>query len=355
MHLNDLVPDWLMSSGGSLAVRGGISLLPVLVFLVALVWLDSFRLVHRRRVLLGLVAGAVGALLSYLINTVILDLTGLPTVTFAILAAPLVEETCKGAWVAWQIRQKQVGFLIDAAILGFATGAGFAIVENIYYLQNLAEVPLLVWLIRGLGTALMHGGTTALLAVYLRGRGDRSVSGPPWVGAVFLATLLHAAFNRFMTEPIVATGVMLLVLPVLMVLVYRHGEQRLRAWLGRGFDRDTELLSLINEGQVQQTPLGRYLLSLRENFRPDTVADMLCLLRLQVELSLRAKGLLILREQGLDPAPDPLLAEKLVELRWLEASIGRTGLLAMRPICHWRGADYWQRHLLEERESSLER
>ena len=169
------------------------------------------------------------------------------------------------------------------------------------------------------------------------------------MGAVFLATLLYAAFNRFMTEPILATGLIVVILPGLMILVYRLGEKRLRTWLGRGFERDSELLGLINEGQVRSTPLGRYLDSLRENFKADVVADMLCLLRLQVELSLRAKGLLILREQGLEPAPDPLLAEKLAEIRWLERNIGQTGLLAMRPICHWRGADAWQRHLLEDR------
>jgi len=349
LHLNDLIPPWLMAPGNQPGLPVVLALLPVLVFLFSLVWLDSFRLVRKRRVLLALVAGAAGALLSYVANTIVLELTGLPTVTFAIVAAPLVEETFKGLWVAWQIRQRQVGFLVDAAILGFATGAGFAIVENLYYLQSLGEVPLLVWLIRGLGTALMHGGTTAIFAVYLRARSDQGHTGTPWVAGVFLATLLHATFNRFMTEPLLATGVMVLVLPGIMVLVYRQGEQRLRTWLGRGFDRDQELLALINEGQVRTTPLGKYLVSLREHFRPDTVVDMLCLLRLQVELSIRAKGVLILREQGLDPAPDPQLPAKLNEVRWLEKSIGRTGLLAMRPVCHWRGADRWQRHLLEER------
>jgi RsiW-degrading membrane proteinase PrsW (M82 family) len=348
LHLNELIPSWLMAPGGHLALRVALALAPVLIFLAALVWLDSFRLVRKSRVLLALLAGAAGALLSYVVNSVILELTGLPTVTFAIVAAPLVEETFKGLWVAWQIRQRQVGFLVDAAILGFATGAGFAIVENIYYLQNLGEVPLLVWAIRGLGTALMHGGTTAILAVYLRGRSERRQSGPPWVAAIFLAALLHAAFNRFMTQPLLATLVMVVVLPILMTLVYRQGEHRLRDWLGRGFDRDRELLALINEGEVHTTPLGKYLVSLREHFRPDTVTDMLCLLRLQVELSIRAKGVLMLREQGLEPAPDPHLAGKLDELRWLETSIGPTGKLAMRPICHWRGADRWQRHLLEE-------
>ncbi len=348
MHLNDLIPSWLLAPGGHLSLRVTLALLPVLAFLAALVGLDSFRLVRKSRVVLALLAGAAGALLSYVVNSAVLELTGLPTVTFAVLVAPLVEESFKGFWVAWQIKRRQVGFLIDGAILGFATGAGFAIVENIYYLQNLGEVPLLVWAIRGFGTALMHGGTTAILAVYLRGRADRSQAGPAWVAAVMLAALVHAAFNRFMTEPLLATLAMMVVLPVLMVLVYRHGEKGLRAWLGRGFDRDRELLALISEGQVHSTPLGKYLFSLREHFRPDTVADMLCMLRLQAELSIRAKGVLMLREQGLEPAADPQLAGKLDELRWLEASIGPTGRLAMRPICHWRGADRWQQHLLEE-------
>lgn len=347
--MNDLIPPRLLVPDSHLFLRVALALLPVLIFLAVLVWLDSYRLVRKRRVLLALGAGALGALLSYVVNSVILDLTGWPTVTFAIVAAPLVEEAAKGLWVAWQIRRRQVGFLIDAAILGFATGAGFALVENVYYLRLLGDVPLLVWLVRGLGTALMHGGTTAILAVYLRGQTERGPAGAPWIGAVFLAALLHAAFNRFMTVPLLATGVMVVVLPLFMLLVYRQGERRLRTWLGRGFDRDRELLALIAEGEVRTTPLGRYLISLRQNFRADTVADMLCLLRLQVELSIAAKGLLILQEQGVAPAPDPRLSAKLAEVRWLERSIGRTGLLAMRPICHWRGADRWQQHLLEER------
>jgi RsiW-degrading membrane proteinase PrsW (M82 family) len=337
-----------MAPGGHLVLRASLSLLPVVLFLSALVWLDSFRLVRKRRVLVAIGVGAAGALLSFVINSFILELSGLSTMTFAIVAAPLVEEIIKGAWVTWQIRQRQVGFLVDAAIVGFATGAGFALVENLYYLQILPDAPLLVWIIRGIGTALMHGGTTAILAVYLVGRGARDLSAPPWLAAVGLTATLHASFNRFMTEPLLATAALVVVLPGLMVLVYRRGERRLRGWLGRGFDRDGELLALIIGGEVQSTPLGRYLVSLRAHMRPDTIADMLCLLRLQAELSLRAKGTLILREHGLRPADDPELPGKLAELRWLERSIGRTGRLAMRPVCHWQGSDRWQQHLLEE-------
>jgi len=346
--LIEQLPAWLTAPAGHLAIAVAVALLPVLLFLGVLVRFDSFRLVRRRRVLVAMAMGACGALLSYVANTFVLDLFALPTVTFAIMVAPFIEEAIKGTWVAWQIKQGQVGFLIDAAILGFATGAGFATVENIYYLTQLQQAPLVVWVIRGLGTALMHGGTTAILGVFLQSGSKRGFARPPWVGAVFLAALFHAAFNRFMTSPVLATVSLAVTLPWLMAWVYRRGENRLRDWLGSCFDRDGELLALIRSGEVQGTPLGRYLTSLRENFRADTVADMLCLLRLQVELSIQAKGGLILREQGFDPVWDPELPGKLAEVDWLEKSIGRTGLLAMRPVCHWRGTDRWQQHLLTE-------
>jgi len=129
-------------------------------------------------------------------------------------------------------------------------------------------------------------------------------------------------------------------------LVYHEGERRLRSWLGRSFDRDRELLALIQSGEVHTTPLGKYLMSLREQFGPEDLTDMLCLLRLQVELSIRAKGVLMLREHGFEATPDPEVPGKLVEIKWLEKRIGRAGILAMRPICHWQSGDSWQKNIL---------
>jgi RsiW-degrading membrane proteinase PrsW (M82 family) len=334
----------------NVGARAVVACLPVLLFLTSLVLLDTYRLVRRRRVAVALLAGGVSALATYFVNTALLDLTGLPAWRFAVLVAPVVEETVKGAYLVWLISTRRAGFLVDTAILGFAVGAGFAIVENAYYLSQLPDAPLLVWAIRGLGTALMHGGATALLGLMVQGFGERrgAGSGRPWLGALLVAALLHALFNRFMVQPLVATALTLAILPGAMAVAWRLGERRLQRWLGRGFDLDSELLGLIRDGQVTATPVGRYLQSLRESFRADIVADMLCLLRLQCELSLRAKGTLLLREQGFAPTRDPELAAKLAEVRWLEKSVGRAGLLALRPLARWRGADAWQRHLLEE-------
>ena len=77
------------------------------------------------------------------------------------------------------IRAHKVGFLVDAAIYGFAIGAGFAVIENIYYLHPLDQSNVMVWLIRGCGTAVMHGGTTAIFAILSKSMRDRHAKKMP--------------------------------------------------------------------------------------------------------------------------------------------------------------------------------
>ncbi|MFO7608165.1 MAG: PrsW family glutamic-type intramembrane protease [Candidatus Krumholzibacteriia bacterium] len=339
---------------GALALRLLLALVPVQLFLAVLAALDTWRLVRPRRILAALLAGAAAAAVSYVANNTLLALSGLGTAAFAVLVAPLVEEAAKGAWSDWLVRTRRAGFLVDAALLGFAAGAGFATVENLYFLQTLPNAPLVVWTIRGLGTAVMHGGAAALFAIVRRALRDGPARGLAWPAALLAAWLLHAGFNRLLAWPVPATALLLVAVPAVLAVAHRLGERRLRTWLGLGFDRDTELLALIRSGEVRGSPLGRYLESLRSLAAPATLVDMLCLLRLQAELAIRAKGGLLLAEQGFAPRPDPELAAKLAEVRHLERTIGRAGLLALRPVSPWRGAGRWQRHRLEEEAGSAD-
>ena len=77
------------------------------------------------------------------------------------------------------------------------------------------------------------------------------------------------------------------------------------------------------------------------------VADLLCYLRLYTELALRAKGMLMMRENGFDSPLDERTEAKFAEMRYLEKSIGRTGLLAVRPLLHMSHKDLWQLYMLE--------
>jgi hypothetical protein len=89
------------------------------------------------------------------------------------------------------------------------------------------------------------------------------------------------------------------------------------------------------------------LKSLRERFRGEDLADMLCYVRLHGELALRAKGVLLLRESGMDELPiDAEMRDSLAELAQLENAIGKTGVLALRPLIMASGKDIWQLRLL---------
>jgi hypothetical protein len=75
---------------------------------------------------------------------------------------------------------------------------------------------------------------------------------------------------------------------------------------------------------------------------------MLCLLQLTIELSVRAKSDLLFREVGLELAPDPKLGAQLKELKYLEKSIGPTGMLAVRPLLSQTPRDLWETHRLAQ-------
>ena len=99
----------------------------------------------------------------------------------------------------------------------------------------------------------------------------------------------------------------------------------------------------MSSGEFAESGAGQYLQSLREHFDGAVLADMLCYLRLQSELSLRVKGVLLLRESGFPVKKDGEVREKLSELRYLRGSMGKTGELALAPLLR----DVWQLHMLE--------
>jgi RsiW-degrading membrane proteinase PrsW (M82 family) len=340
-----------MPAAGTL-LNVAVALLPVLLFLGLLVFLDSFKLLKPRAVLLALAAGAVAALAAERVSLGLLDRTGIETRVYSRYAAPLVEELLKALWIVLLVRRRRVGFVVDAAILGFAVGAGFALVENVGYLQAISEQRTLLWLVRGLGTAVLHGATTAVFAMLAKGLSDRH-PGRPWLALVpglGAATLVHSAYNHFFLPPLLAALLLLLTLPLLVVFVFERSESRTRAWLGLGLDTDLELIESIVSGQALETRTGQYLRSLKDRFPGEVVADMLCLVRIQTELAIRAKGLLLAREAGLEVPVGEDVRANLRELRYLERSIGRTGLLALSPILRRSARDLWQLHLLEQEQ-----
>ena len=321
-------------------------LAPVAFFLAALVLLDSYKLVRLRVVIAVVGCGMVVAAASYGLNGFLLEHTGLDFTAFTRYVAPLAEELLKALVIVALIRMNRVGFLVDAAILGFAVGTGFAMVENLQYMRLVPDAGLGTWLARGFGTAIMHGGSTAIFAVATLATLERKPLSVAVLPGYAIAVVLHSLYNHFFLSPLLSTVGIAIAFPLLLNAVFTRSEAAVGDWLGKGFDADTEMLGLIDSGRLSDSPVGKYLHELKEKFQGPVVADLLCYLRLYTELALRAKGILMMRESGFEVPVDDATRERFAELRYLEGSIGRTGLLAIQPMLHMSHKDLWQLYMI---------
>ncbi len=327
-----------------------LAFVPVVLFLASLLYIDSYKLVGPARIVTVILSGALAAMASFLLNQAVMDAALVDGRTLRRFVAPALEEALKLIVIAVLIRTRRIGFVIDAAICGFAAGAGFALVENLYYISALSRPELGFWVVRGFGTAVMHGGTTAIAAMITKALCQRRESEPLALvlPGFLVAFAIHSLFNQFILPPLASALAVTAVLPPLLVLIFAQSERYLQRWLGSGFDLDAQLLAAIRSGDFASSRPGRYLQSLRDHFEGPVVADMLCYLRLHTELSLRAKGILMLRENGLPVSRDAHTAAKLTEMQYLRTTIGRTGQLALAPILPSTSRDEWQMQLLEE-------
>jgi RsiW-degrading membrane proteinase PrsW (M82 family) len=326
-----------------------VSIVPVFLFLGALVLLDSYKLIALRAILLAVAAGAVAAAAGYFVNVSLMQSLGLDLKRYTVYVSPVVEELLKALYLVWLLRRNKVGFVVDAATYGFAVGTGFAFLENIYYLPIHPNPSIWTWFVRGFGTALMHSGTSAIVAMISRRLLDRAAAFrlSLMLPGLAVAIVLHSLYNQFLVAPLLATGLIVLVFPYIVMFLFNQSERQTRNWLGTGFDTDQELLRVMRAGQLSDTPTGRYLSGLRTSYPPEVIVDMMCLLRLRAELGIKAKGILLMREAGFEPEPDPLIRGKLEEVGSLEQNIGRTGMLALKPFIHTSTQDLWQINLLD--------
>lgn len=317
---------------------------PVLLFLAFLFLLDSFQLVRVRTLILCLLWGALCALFAYFLNTFIADWLAVDFSFLSRYVAPMIEETMKALIIFYLISKKKIGFMIDAAIYGFAVGAGFSLVENIYILFNAPpEYNLLTWIIRGFGTAIMHGGCTSFFAVLFVGGINRSenrlIASLP---GLLLAIMFHSGFNHFPLNPVLQTLLIITLLPFAFVLVFKFSNAKLQQWLEIEFNSEVEILNMIRKGALSSTKAGIYLKTLKNQFNPETIVDMYCYIGLYLELSIKVKRNLMLKENDFPIIIEEDLPYKLNELAQLRKQIGKIGELALAPLIRMNYRNLWK-------------
>lgn len=313
-----------------------IALAPALVFLFVLDQLDSFRLVSLRAAVTMLVAGGALAIAAYLVNALLIDATGLSLGAYTRYGAPLVEEALKAAILVYLFMRARIGFLIDAAIIGFAVGTGFALVENVYYLYSFPDANVGVWIVRGFGTAMMHGGATAIFAVLAQSWTERHTKFQPalYLPGFAAAVILHASFNHLLHVPIFATGAMMLLVPAILILLFAKSEHRIHDWLIKDHEDHERLLATMSI-EFAHSEAGRFISEVADKFKGADAADIYAYMRLHAELVLRAEDMLLAREGGKPVAPTQADRDGFVRLHELERKIGKTALLALWPHLHY--------------------
>src|SRR6187549_3968878 len=192
--------------------------------------MDTFRLVRPSWIVAALAYGALAALASGALNDWLGQADRVPPEMLSRYIAPVTEESLKALLLVAMVATARVGFLVDAAVLGFAVGTGFALVENLEYLQSLRDVSTAVWFVRGLGTAVLQGATTSIVAMIAKTGADRPRGGLVsacligWLAAV----AIHSLFNHRILPPVAQTLVLLVALPLAMLSVFERSERATR-------------------------------------------------------------------------------------------------------------------------------
>lgn len=320
-----------------------VSLLPVVLFLILLILMDSFSIVRKGQLAIAICWGmSVCIALFQLFKYISLPDSEIVT--------PIVEELFKSLLLLYFIYKSKMAFFIDSAIYGAAVGVGFSLVENMIYISSFPDMLVGTAIFRGFGTAFMHAGVTAitggimnLVSISFRfapkssgvGRLSKPLINLLIVAAMLPAVIIHLLYNLYLLDKLpslVTMAIPLLGLSTLLILLFQWDVNRIRSWIDNGINANVELLAQIKRGELAHTVAGEYILSIKENFKAEKVFDMCCYLIVSLELSIAIRRNMMLKEVGLKLPVKEDNSDKVKEYYALRANIGKTGEIALLPV-----------------------
>ena len=140
-------------------------------------------------------------------------------------------------------------------------GAGFSVVENLFYLLRFLDLSPSVWMVRGIGTAIMHGTTGAVMgaiAHWLTARDmhhtARDYHFKPWrfIPGYFVAVAIHTLFNQFPSQPMLAMLGTALIAPMALMAILRFGTNEATEWLTEEREAHRTLLATLYAGTFRR-------------------------------------------------------------------------------------------------------
>lgn len=296
---------------------------------------DSFTLVTWRRIIYSFCAGLCVCFVAMLLFRAS-EWAGIP------FYAPVEEELLKFIVLLLLVGRRRIVFIQQALCYGAAIGAGFAFAENLIYIKAFTDMSVGTAIFRGLGTAVLHMACPMIAATFLACAAMLKDANSRWEPVLVANTgllsamLIHALFNMMLLPIWVQLALTLIVFSALVSVISEYNERRICRWLDQSINNDISLLKAIREGKLAQTKQGQYLLEVKSQFSPETVADMLCYIRLYLELIIEDKSRLMLREAGLEPELTGQQVQQrndtVKEFYELRRRIGKAGEKVLNPI-----------------------
>lgn len=356
--------DW------DLALKAVIAMAPVLVLLAAFDRLDVFKLISLRRIMLLVLVGGVTACAAYYANGGVMLGFPIDTSNYSRYVAPEIEEGLKALTVIALFALNRIGYKLDAAVTGFAIGAGFSMVENAFYLQVQGDANVSAWLVRGLGTAVMHGGATALFAAISHEMTERQAAGVAtryifnpflFLPGFALAVVLHSAFNHFGAQPTLAMVLTFVLVPMTLLLVFQRGEAAQVQWLESDRAAHARALADIRSGAFASSAEGQALKAWASGSAKRgrvNEADLFAYAELKTALILRAEEILLSQDDNGEEGehaepiqPGPEDRERFAQLAALEARLGRLVVRTTDARLGFSRNDLWELQRLRARVS----
>jgi RsiW-degrading membrane proteinase PrsW (M82 family) len=347
-----------MSAFLAQAAHWSLALVPVLVLLAIFVWLDAFKLMRLREVLLLLAVGGLCAVAVYPISGKMLDTLPIGFSNYSRYIAPWIEEAIKALVMICLFRINRIGYKLDAVISGFAIGAGFSVVENMLYLTLFPHYGAGTWLVRGLGTAVMHGTTLAILAAIAHEFAERETREAAsdyqfnllwFVPGYLVAVALHTTFNHFPEQPMVAMMGAILFAPVALIAIFNFGTAEAERWLAVERAAHEAQLEALRAGSWPDSPAGRRIAALAERLGPDATQRIRRYWELQAWLVAQAEETLMEEASGDASFDKAEVAAALAELAGLRRAIGKSSFAAVNALLPFSRNDYWEVSELKQR------
>lgn len=347
-----------MSMMLSQTAHWGLALVPVLVLLGIFIWLDTFRLTSWREVGFLLVMGGVAAALAWPLSGRLLDTLPIGFSFYSRYVAPWIEEAIKAGMMIILFRLNRIGYKLDAVISGFAIGAGFSVVENIVYLLRFPDYGAGTWLVRGLGTAVMHGTTLALLAAIaheLAERETREAAGDfdfhLWwfLPGYLVAVGLHMAFNQFPDRPLLAMLGAIVIAPLAVVGIFNFGAAEAQQWLAAECAAHHLQLDELRAGQWPDGAAGRKISALAARLDGESVKRVRRYWEVQAWLVVQAEEAMMAEAAGDAQIPGDQIKAAFAELAGLREALGKSTFTALKALLPFSRNDYWEIAELKER------